>query len=342
MAHAGDAGARRGRHHAGTMKQPPPPRRLRYILREAVTALPFAIALYAIYALFNPAEAGEGLCWTTLEAPRSADNLAAADPRIAPMRRVAQRIDAIVRGNAAIQSLAETRMRTRWQVGNALGGRAQAPARGLWYQARNHRRSMWTGTCGVIDGADRLPPTASVVVEVNRTENLFNGPPEFRDEQLTAWREPVVAGEAQGRTVWFGWQIVLTSTGRPPWVPVSNAEFLDFVAREYDRQQAGSGGPNPWLVQQRALLARYRASLDAATLAAPARAGFVWQHPDVPPERWPRLVKVDPAFPWSPRDPQQVHLISLKIQGADAHAAAMQEAMQTLDLAALQGLIAAH
>lgn len=323
-----------------TATRPPARRRpipWQRLLRELALALPFAIALWTVHALFNPAHAG-AVCWTELEAARTADNLSAAEPRVAPMRAVARRLDAIVRAHPALQSLQETRMRSRWQVLNALGGTRAAPARGLWYQARNHRPSMWQGACGVHPSADRLPPTASVVIQVNRLGDLFNGPAEFRDEVLEAWKEPQAKGEVQGHPVWHGWMVVLTTTGRPPWTYVSNAELMDFAAREYDRQQAANG-PNAWLAGQRAALARHRAAMDAASLAAPARAVFAWQHPDVPPERYPLLVKADPAFPWNRRDPQQVQVVAISIQGAPPHEAAMREVLHSFDYASVEALM---
>jgi hypothetical protein len=289
----------------------------------------------ALALLLFTACRASALCWIDAEHPKAADLTPVADPRIAASRQTAHRIHALLKANAAMQSLQDTRLRSRWQIGHGVGG----PARPLWYQARSHRRSMWVGECGVLEGADRLPPTASVVVQVNGTSDLFNGPPEIDDEGLRAWREPPVVGQAQGRPLYFGWQLVFTKTGRPPWVPVSTAEFLDFAEREIARQQAASGGHNPFWITQREALRQHRAALDAAALAAPARNAWVWQHPGVPIERYPLLVKLDPAFPWDRADPQRAQIVSLKIQGAEPHAAAMQRVLETLDLKAFEALV---
>ncbi|MDQ8023049.1 MAG: hypothetical protein REI94_14525 [Moraxellaceae bacterium] len=294
-----------------------------------LTAVPLALSLGFVSL---PASA---LCWIDAEHPKTADNLATSDPRVAPMRQLAQRVHAIVKGNADMQSLQDTRVRSRWQISGAVGG----PARALWYQARDHRRDVWAGECGVIDGADRLPARASIVVQINATSDLFNGPPEFEDEGLRAWKMPPTVGMVQGRPLYHGWQIVMTKTGQPPWMPVSWAEFIDFAEREIARQQASSGGNNPFWKQQLDALRAYCAKLSPAELAAQARNGWPWQHPGVPLERWPLLVKLDPAFPWDRTQPQQAQIIALSIQGAPPHAETMQRVMQSLDLNAFEGLL---
>ena len=284
-------------------------------------------------AMFLAAGAAQALCWIDAEHPKAADNIPTSDPRVATSRQVAQRIHAIIKGNAAMQSMQDTRVRSRWQIGHGAG----VPARSIWYQARDHGKSMWVGECGLHENADRLPPKASVVVQVNSTNDLFNSQPEINDEGLRAWREPSVVGQAQGRPLYFGWQIVLTQTGRTPWVPVTTAEFLDSASREIERQHAANGGA--FWVTQRAALQRYRTSLSPAALAAQARNGWVWQHPDVPIERYPLLVKLDPSFPWDRTNPQRPQMISVSIQGLEEHMQTMQRVVQTMDLAAFEALV---
>lgn len=275
------------------------------------------------------------ICWISAEHGKSADLIPITDARIAPMRSLAHRVHALVQANAAMHTLPDVRLRSRWSISGAVG----APARALWYQARDHRREFWAGECGVVDGADRVPPRASVVVHVNATSDLFNGPPEIDDEGLRAWREPPLQGQVQGRPLYHGWMVVLTRSGRPPWVAVTQAEFLDFAEREITRQQAASGGNNPFWVAQHEALRRHRAGLDAAALAAPARNAWVWQHPGVPVERWPLLVKLDPAFPWDRSQPQRAQLLSLSVIGNGPQAEPMQRVLQTLDLDAFAALL---
>jgi hypothetical protein len=232
-----------------------------------------------------------------------------------------------------MQSLQDTRVRSRWQIGHVAG----VPARSIWYQARDHGKSMWVGECSLHENADRLPPKASVVVHVNSTNDLFNVQPEINDEGLRAWREPSVVVQTQGHPLYFGWQIVLTQTGRTPWVPVTTAEFLDSASREIERQHAANGGA--FWVTQRADLQRYRASLSPAALATQASNGWVWQHPDVSIDRYPLLVKLDPSFPWDRTNPQRPQIVSVSILGLDEHAQTMQRVMQRMDLAAFEALV---
>jgi hypothetical protein len=321
--------------------------------------LPFAPLLALLLAMGSPH--ARAVCWIDAEHPKTADLLSVADPRVAPLRHVAWRINALLKAQPDLQSLPESRMRSRWQIGTAVG----VPAQTLWFQARDHRREMWVGDCGVLEGADRLPPRASVVAQVNATSDLFNGPPEIDAREsrgLRAWREPPVVGQVGGRPLYFGWQLGFTASGRPPWVPVTQAEYLDHVERELGRQQAeidrtrqealarlartpgapDAGAlppPGDYVPRQLATVRAFRAGLSPEVLAGQARLGWTGQHPDVPVERWPRLVKLDPAFRWDRDDPQRVQLIVLKVQGAPPHEQAMQRVLHGLDLAAFETLL---
>lgn len=319
----------------------------------------YAPLLALLLALGSPA--ARAMCWIDAEHPRTADLLSVSDPRVAPLRQLARHINALLKAQPELQSLPESRMRSRWQIGTAVG----VPARTLWFQARDHRREMWVGDCGVLEGADRLPARASVVVQVNATSDLFNGPPEIDEREpqgLRAWREPTVVGQVGGRPLYFGWQLVFTASGRPPWMPVTQAEYLDHVERELGRQQAeidrtrqeamarlarsagapGAGAlppPSDYVPRQLATVRAFRAGLSPEALAGPARLGWTGQHPDVPAERWPRLVKLDPAFPWNRNDPLRVQLVVLKVQGAPPHDQAMQRLLHGLDLAAFDAML---
>ena len=329
MARLADVARTGARHSRGVFNHHPTAMTPPLTRRRALASL-----LAASVPALSPAQAATPLCWSDDEHPRTADQLAVTDARVAVTRRLAHRINALLKSNAAMQALPETRLRSRWQI----GGLFNLPARPLWLQARDHRPSMWVGSCGVLEAADRLPPRASVVVQVNITSDLFKGEREIYDEQLTAWREPQATGHVNGHPLTFGRQLVLTSTGRPPWVPVPQASYLDFVEREFDRQQAAHGA-TPYWDQQRTIVRAFRARLSAAELAGQARLGWTGQHPDVPLERWPRLVMIDPAFPWDRRDPQRAQIIRIVVQGSEAWEAPMQRVLQTLDLSAFEALM---
>jgi SAM-dependent methyltransferase len=86
----------------------------------------------------------------------------------------------------------------------------------------------------------------------------------------------------------------------------------------------------------------WRAGLSAAQLAAPARLGLNGLHaPDVPLERYPRLARPDPAFPWDRAHPAQAQMVKLEVRGVDNFERPMQRVMEALDLDALDGLVRA-
>lgn len=84
----------------------------------------------------------------------------------------------------------------------------------------------------------------------------------------------------------------------------------------------------------------WRAGLSAAQLAAPARLGLNGLHaPDVPLERYPRLAKPDPAFPWDRANPAHAQMVKLEVRGVDHFEQPMQRVMEALDLDALEALL---
>lgn len=86
----------------------------------------------------------------------------------------------------------------------------------------------------------------------------------------------------------------------------------------------------------------WRASLNAAQLATQARLGVNGLHPtEVPLERYPRLAKPDPAFPWDRTRPAHAQMLNLEVRGADRFEQPMQRVLQALDLDALEALLRA-
>jgi hypothetical protein len=174
-------------------------------------------------------------CWMDAEHPRTGDNLSATDTRVQPLRRALQEVNALLRRMPELQALPRTRLRSSWQI----GGQWTAPARAANFLLRDHRESMWVGRCGVLTGADRLEPHASIVISFNAPHSVFvSEVPDVKDEQLQAWREEPVTGQVQGRPLYGGHMLVFTSTGRLPWVPVTTAEYLDFTERDLTRRRA--------------------------------------------------------------------------------------------------------
>lgn len=116
------------------------------------------------------------------------------------------------------------------------------------------------------------------------------------------------------------------------------------AAREADartaRRRAAAGVDAHPLQTMIRRVEAWRASLSAQQLAAPALLGLNGLHEaGVPLDRYPRLVKPDPAFPWDRSQPARPQMLKLSVDGGDVFAEPMQRALQRLDLQALQALV---
>jgi hypothetical protein len=151
-------------------------------------------------------------CWIDAEHPRTADMKPVADPAVAPLRRTLHAVNALLHARPELQALPRTRLRSSWQI----GGQGDAPARPAHFLLRDHRETVWlAGRCGVIAGADRIGPLASVVASVNAPHVFFESDvPELNDDRLVAWRELPVTGSLRGRPEFGGQTLVFTRHGR--------------------------------------------------------------------------------------------------------------------------------
>ena len=110
-------------------------------------------------------------------------------------------------------------------------------------------------------------------------------------------------------------------------------------ARAARRRVAAGVDTNPVQTMIRRVIS-WRASLSPQQLAAPALLGLNGLHDDgVPLDRYPRLVKPDPNFPWDRSHPGRPQMLKITIDGGDLFAAPMQRVLQRLDLKALQALV---
>ncbi|MBV8034352.1 hypothetical protein [Roseateles sp.] len=191
-----------------------------------------AVALAAALVGAVPARAAID-CWMDAPHPQTADRLPSMHASVAPLQQALQRLNAQLHRQTALQALPSSRLRSSWQI----AGQWALPARGAHFLLRDHRESMWLGRCDVVKGADRLPPRASIVVQVNQPEAFFaTAVPELRDEQFSAWREVFPTAQVQGRPLYGGHMLVITADGRLPWVPVTTADYLDFTERDLMRR----------------------------------------------------------------------------------------------------------
>jgi hypothetical protein len=83
-----------------------------------------------------------------------------------------------------------------------------------------------------------------------------------------------------------------------------------------------------------------RASLTPTQLGSQAREGHDSTSPVRPVQTLPRLVKLDPAFPWDRANPNRIRMMEIHFSGAGApHDAMMRQAVDTLDWTAVEALM---
>jgi hypothetical protein len=184
--------------------------------------------------------AGAAGCWIDETPAKTADQLPISAPAAAPLARLAREINAVLHRHPVLAALSAgptpVRLRTRWSIGYPD---PEVGQRSLWLQLRDHRPELWVGDCDLSPNAERIAPRASVVVHVDAPEQLLERRVVY-DEQLTAWTEPPLTGHAGPHPVYFGWLVVLSANGRPPWVHVSMDEYLRFHERELQRGAEGA------------------------------------------------------------------------------------------------------
>ncbi len=110
-------------------------------------------------------------------------------------------------------------------------------------------------------------------------------------------------------------------------------------ARAARRKAAAGVDANPLQTMLRRVEA-WRAGLSPQQLAAPALLGLNGLHDAaVPLDRYPRLVKPDPDFPWDRNHPGRPQMLKVAVNGGDIFTEPMQRVLQQLDLKALQALV---
>lgn len=93
-------------------------------------------------------------------------------------------------------------------------------------------------------------------------------------------------------------------------------------------------------VKQLDELRALRASLTQAQLQAQAREGHTSKSPIRPVDTLPRLVKLDPAFPWERTNPNHIRMMEIHFSGAGPpYDAMMRQAVETFDWVAIEALL---
>lgn len=110
-------------------------------------------------------------------------------------------------------------------------------------------------------------------------------------------------------------------------------------ARSARRRAAAGADANP-LQTMRHRVETYRDSLSPQQLAAPALLGLNGLHDtSVPTDRYARLVRPDPDFPWDRAHPSRPQMLKVSIEGGDVFAEPMQRVLKTLDMKGFQALV---
>lgn len=110
-------------------------------------------------------------------------------------------------------------------------------------------------------------------------------------------------------------------------------------ARSARRRAAAGADANP-LQTMRHRVETYRDSLSPQQLAAPALLGLNGLHDtSVPTDRYARLVRPDPDFPWDRAHPSRPQMLKVSIDGGDVFAEPMQRVLKTLDMKGFQALV---
>jgi hypothetical protein len=123
-----------------------------------------ALVAWLAVATLAPVTNATAACWIERERPTTADQLPIADARVAGARAAAKAMNAILKGNAALQGLPEVRLRSTWQVTGHPRNTPWSPY-GVHLILWAHPKSVWgPGQCDVIPQADRVDPRAAIVI----------------------------------------------------------------------------------------------------------------------------------------------------------------------------------
>lgn len=189
----------------------------------------------AVLQLAAPAqaEAPTAPCWAANVAePMSPDGIPNGSPAFAPLHRAMDVLEQMGRHNPGLARLPEVRLRASREIRDAEQPASQPRDAAL--HIKGYGPKAWgRGACEVIPQADRLGARVGITFFLNSptaTMNRF-----AQDEQLTAYLEGERGEAMQGWPVYDGCA-VLTADRRLWWLPVTVGDWLDYQAREQQRQ----------------------------------------------------------------------------------------------------------
>ena len=143
-------------------------------------------------------------------------------PALAPIRKIALAVEAIVKSNAVFMAGARP-IRVRTTIDYAL-----AEPRTAIVNVRAYNKAAWiAGKCDVIPEADRGGGVSdgAIHIVINDPRTFFGG--RLGDAELEAYEEPVRTGEVAGFPEYDGMYVLVSEGRRVPWIPVTIAQALD-------------------------------------------------------------------------------------------------------------------
>jgi hypothetical protein len=195
----------------------------------------FRAALCALVLTLPSLASAQLDCVVPTRESTSGSGLSVNSPALAPIRKSALAVEAIVKSNQRFMTGARPiRVRTTIQYSH------EAPWTAIVFTGA-YNREAWVGECELSPNADRGGGLrdAAIGVAINEPRGLLGFP--VGDVQLEVFEAPQSVAPTAGYPTFrnaIGDTIVLSSTGAMPWIAVTIAEALDFEERRLSERQA--------------------------------------------------------------------------------------------------------
>lgn len=203
-------------------------------------------ALCTALSLLPPIASAQLDCIVPTRESTSGSGMAITHPALAPIRKAALAVEAIIKQNAPFMTGARPiRVRTTIQYSNDAPWTAN-----VFIGAYN--QEAWVGQCGLSPNADRGGGLrdGAIHVYINEPRGVLGVP--VGDASFEVFESPKPVAPTAGYPTFrstVGDTIVLSASGAMPWVPVTVAEALEFEERslgeriaEWEREKK-----KPWM-----------------------------------------------------------------------------------------------
>lgn len=185
---------------------------------------PIALPLVGLLCLCAPARAAFATDFLDCIIPMRERGDRMTGPSAAALRQAALAVERIARANAVFMGGNRRPIRVRTTIDAWTG-----TPHGAIINTVAYTEKAWVkGRCDVIPQADRGGDLSEGAIHV-----ILNDPYSFLttklgDQDFEAYEEPKQTGEFAGYPVYDGQYVLLSRSGRAPWVPVTVAEALTF------------------------------------------------------------------------------------------------------------------